>query len=472
MEAVNHLLVKLGELPGEHGNPNTIRVQDSRGDKSTAALLRQLKQLWPEGANPLRIESIGTVDTQGSENSEPDAKQNDQQENREQPATTDPNVLETRRSNSIDTRGGTTTRLTGLQTFVQAETPIPSGKSDGNSSSTTDADSGENATANKNQETQESARPPITISVTADGRLILSSADTEALDALEELINRLAPPPKKHRVFYLQYALASMVTLNLEEYFEDEKGVSSEENWMRAWYDMDFKDEQPELGGLSRRRPVRFIYDIDTNSVLVRDATPQQMETIEELIEIYDKAPSEESISARRLKAFKLKYSDAEVVATTIKDVFRDLLSSKDKEFAGTGDKDKQSSSSRTFRIFGGDDDKDEKPTKVKASFEGALSVGVDKLSNSIIVSAQEDWMPSIEEMIEYLDENAKPDTTVVVQSLKMPMNAESMQALAAMLRPWPGNKKPEANESRRPEPPPAEKPQPQQPNRGQENED
>jgi type II secretory pathway component GspD/PulD (secretin) len=37
------------------------------------------------------------------------------------------------------------------------------------------------------------------------------------------------------------------------------------------------------------------------------------------------------------------------------------------------------------------------------------LSVGIDATSNTLIVSAQEEWLPSIEEMIKFLDDEAKP---------------------------------------------------------------
>lgn len=434
LEAVNSLLVKLGELPGDSGNPNTIRVQDARGEKTTADLLIQLKRLWPESANPLKIEgTLPTSDVELDEPSETSDQKTDSVDSTE--PVNDSDAEDTGKTANRKAIGAAMPATFAMQTNASAST-------------SDDQPLQHDARAETPDETTPSDAPPINISIAADGRLILSSQDTAALDTLEELIGRLAPPAKKHRVFYLQYALASLVTLNLEEYFEGDTSTDSDENWMRAWFGMDFKEETVN-NGLSSRRPVRFIYDIDTNSILVRDATPRQMETIEELIEIYDQAPSEESISARRLKAFKLEYSDANVVAATIKDVFRDLLSSKDKEFVGTGEKENQSSSSRTIRLFGGND-KDDKPTKVKASFEGALSVGVDALSNTIIVSAQEEWMPNIEEIIKYLDENAKPDTTVVVQPLKMPMNADSMQALAAMLRPWPGNKKPEDTPKRK----------------------
>ena len=173
---------------------------------------------------------------------------------------------------------------------------------------------------------------------------------------------------------------------------------------------------------------LRFIYDYDTNSVLVSNASPAQLKTVETLIELYDVPPSEDSISARQFEMFNLKYARAADVASTIKEVFRDLLSSKDKDFDKRGGQKQESSQSRGFyRIFynGGSDD--EKPTKVRASFEGALSVGVHEPSNPVIVSTQEEWMPTIADMIEFLDESDLPRTSVSVVQVSPHINATSL---------------------------------------------
>ena len=45
------------------------------------------------------------------------------------------------------------------------------------------------------------APPPVTITVTEDGRLMLSSADPLALDRMEELIEQLSPPEKRFKVY-------------------------------------------------------------------------------------------------------------------------------------------------------------------------------------------------------------------------------------------------------------------------------
>jgi type II secretory pathway component GspD/PulD (secretin) len=203
---------------------------------------------------------------------------------------------------------------------------------------------------------------------------------------------------------------------------------------------------------LSQQQKIRFIWDYDTNSILVANASPSQLAVVEQLIKLYDRAPSADSISARSFQIFKLKYSRAGAVATTIKEVYRDLLSSKDKDFAtAKGEEESKSAGSQTnyfYRLSGvGEEDKS-KQTKVKASFEGALSVGVDEISNTIIVSAQEEWMPSIARMIEYLDENASPTTTTSVVSLgPHSSHAAIREALQGIGIAWIGNRPPKAPE-------------------------
>lgn len=359
MAEVRELLQKLGEIPGEASNPHTVRYLDLGNRELTTRLLDELRRTWPAvGGNSLDIqhESNGA----GEKQETPPAQDREASYR----PTAEPQVQ--------------------LVASVEAE----------------------------------SAAPPIRIDITEDGRLMLSSPDTASLDRMEELLDILAPPAREFAVFDLKYAMASMVTLNLEEYFEDvsDKKDNSAEDYWRGWYGFDFNsDSQEGPTGLSSRKPIRFIYDIDTNSIVVTNASRDQLRTIEALIDVYDKPPSEESISARRFRIFPLKHAKAEAVAKTIKEVYRDLLSSKDKEFVGNNKDEKQQSSQTAgiYRIFSGPeaDNTKEKPTKIKASFAGALSIGIDDVSNTVIVSAQEEWMTSIAEMIDYLDGESSPYT-------------------------------------------------------------
>ncbi len=366
---VRRFLVKLGELPGESGNPHTIRVLDARDKDATLRLIQQIRAAWPEIApNELRID--------GPDASAPPAAS--------PAAAPDPSAAPI----PSDFGQRTTTPAVYLAQYKQTQNVTP-GKA-------------EVPAINLN-------RPaPVTMTIQDDGRIMLQSDDTAALDRLEDLMNQLAPPPKAYKVFFLKYALAGLVKLNLDEYFAEEGEFDTEDNWWRAWQGLDFEKQEDNGRGLAKRRPLRFITDPDTNSILVTNASPQQLRTVEELIEIYDRPPAEDSISARRFRIFKLRYARAAAVAKTIKEVYRDLLSAKDREFANSGEKQQASQTTNYYRVFGSSDE-NEKPKKIKTSFAGALSVGADEVSNTLIVSAQEEWMSSIAEMVEYLDAEAGP---------------------------------------------------------------
>ena len=242
------------------------------------------------------------------------------------------------------------------------------------------------------------------------------------------LLANMAPRRQEYEVFHLKHALASLVTLNLEEYFEE--GESSEDAFWRGWYGFDSGSTTEGRQGLSQRRKLRFIYDYDTNSILVSNATPEQLSIIRGLIDVYDQPPSEESISARRFQIFRLEYAKAENVASTIKEVFRDLLSAKDTAFEGSKSGGNREGSTRNYyRVYGGESDK--KPTKVKASFAGALSIGIDSTANMLIVSAQEEWMPAIADMIKTLDTEAADDVPAM-KVIATSVDAETVRAAVA----------------------------------------
>jgi hypothetical protein len=435
LKEVNSFLVKLGEIPGESSNPNTVRVHEPRGAEATARLLEQLQRAWRAvGPNELRIEGSALEPGDGAQPKKEAAEAND-----DEPGGDDKPPVESNRGITAPRRHlRPTTPVSIASTAGLAHLSLAAVPDDAAGVDTPEghaAPKAETAAAEPGSEP-----PPITITITPDGRIILSSRDTKALDRLESLFAQIAPAPKNYRVFYLQNASASLVTLNLEEYFEEEDS-NSQDGFMRYFYGFSYNNNSDKKGSasLAQRRKIRFIWDPDTNSILVTNATPEQLETVASLIEVYDKAPAEDTISARRFKIFKLAYAPADSVAKTIKEVYRDLLSSKDKEFNnGKPGEEKQATSTTTtyYRVYGSEDTDDKKPAKIKASFAGALSVGVDSVSNTVIISAQEEWMSSIAEMISFLDTAASPSRmTVGVHKFNTSINGQALhEALARVL--------------------------------------
>ena len=187
------------------------------------------------------------------------------------------------------------------------------------------------------QEAQTAA--PIVVAVGPDGRLVISSNDPEALATFEEFAARDAPPSKDYQIFHLKSASATWVVLNLQDYFkeEDESKDRSRDRFMSYMYGYSMPSSSKEDNNrrLSKRRKLRFISDIDTNTILVQGADAEQLRTIKELIELYDVPEPVNSQKARVTKLITIKYSRASVVAAVIKDAYRDLLSTNDPAHAG-----------------------------------------------------------------------------------------------------------------------------------------
>ncbi|MFV2066648.1 MAG: hypothetical protein ACC645_06670, partial [Pirellulales bacterium] len=273
--------------------------------------------------------------------------------------------------------------------------------------------------------------PPIKISRAPDGRLMVTCEDPRALDRLEGLIIEFPPPRKEYEVFQLKYASAWLVTLNLEEYFKDADEKDDSRRSRYWWYGGDSGNEaKKNLSRLSRRRPVKFIYDTDTNSIVVQNASPSQLETVRNLIEFYDQPEPPNSQSVRKMQVIKLQYSRADVVAEAVKDVFIDLLSSNDKARQKNNKQDK--TVERVYFDYYESDDQGKKQMIPK--FKGLLSLGIDELSNSLVVSAPEFVMIPVVHMIEELDASARPTSTVEVVSVGRGVNPARLQQMLSTM--------------------------------------
>lgn len=268
---------------------------------------------------------------------------------------------------------------------------------------------------------------PIVIAVNRDGQIVISSRDPEALDMLETLATQMAPPKKSYKVYHLKYASASWVALNLEDFFkeDDSKDKSNEDRFMGYIYGIPSSSSNSDSAArrLSKRRSLAFISDIDTNTIIVKNADSSQLSTIDELIEVYDVPEPLSSQTARITRLFPIQFSKASVVAETIKDAYRDLLSSNDKAFRQQG---KQQQSQRTssgmtyLNPFGGaSQPQDRSQTQVR--FKGKLSLGIDDVSNTLLVTTEgESLMEVIEQMIAELDRAAAPVSQMQVIKVGM----------------------------------------------------
>jgi hypothetical protein len=79
----------------------------------------------------------------------------------------------------------------------------------------------------------------------------------------------------------------------------------------------------------------------------------------------------------------------------------------------------------------------------VKVAFEGALSIGVDEISNTLLISAEETVFGKVKELITELDQRAMPKTVVQVRQVRGSIQGKELKAAltAALSQPWPGGK-------------------------------
>lgn len=457
---INKLLIKLGELPPEGGRQSPYRVIDASRSPATLEYLKRLKERWSQLApNELILpadeefedaEEMQMLKEQ-AEQEQMEAESMDEESNKdgEPEKKTKPKALKDSGVSLVPPRKSP-------QTKKQSPPEIPGGMLASleqppvdDSAATTETERSEteqnkddenvvpgDTSEQRKRSSSKGKKSPVQISLDAKGNIVLFSQDIDALDQLEALMQEVAPPKKSFDRFLIKHRRASWIKITLEDYFKNEEKNDSNNSFMRWIFDLEQEDkkEEPQLGG---KRKLRFIADNETSTLIVMGADDATRNTIRGLIAIWDIPDPPNKNSARYTKMVKVKYSRAESIAEAIKDAYRDLLSSKDKTFQennnqgganGQGDSNRQripafDSISDGAMSFGG--------------FSGKLSLGVEKITNTIVVSAEgEDLLDLFCEMIESLDVAAKPNGSVEVMKLDGTTNVKSLEkALKAMMR-------------------------------------
>ncbi|HEY3394131.1 MAG TPA: hypothetical protein VGK58_15570, partial [Lacipirellulaceae bacterium] len=435
MERVRGLLVKLGEIPEGQQDLRRIRFVQPASGAASAELLERIREAWSaSGNNELIIKAPPKTETQPAEaekNQQPDKKDDEAAEK-----VTD----RTARMSAGGRIRAQFVQLDSAQTD-QAENEL-------DASATEDAPLAEGPTESaSSDEAADLAKPaPVTITLTEDGRLMLSSSDPVALDRMEELIEQLSPPEQRFKVYPLQHITAYSMYLNLKDLFREElEGEDGGDDFSDFFFFGPRRNRDEPAAGLSKRRKLMITWDTGSNTILVANASPTQLREIEALIKEYDKAAPADSVSTRRIALIKIQYSKASVIAEALKEVYRDLLSSKDKAF-DQGEQQRRGSSQErvtVIRYGDGSGSGGKRPSPVKVGFEGALSVGVDDISNTILVSVQEELYESVVAMVNKLDQEAAPNTVVRVHRVNGNVTAEALRETIndALSRPWIGGK-------------------------------
>ncbi len=436
MEEIRDLLKKLGEIPNPDAVDDGVRIFNMNPSDNPVEIMQQLKQLW-QADNPLQFDlpkQAPALDNATESNSEiePQKKKRVPEltkfdaERVSNPSTVlksrdaqqffDKLLQQAEEAKAFDAIHRRP-QLTATQLTATQQTTDHDLQNDDATKRFPRSLVGAPLTSNAAPAPQSgTAASPVKIAITPDGRIVVTSDDPLALRQAEDLLKELMKPTANYKVFRLKYATASWLTLNLKDYFKadvETEPVYKYDSYWGSYQRINKAKSGPR--SLGQRRTPSFIYDNFTSTILVRDADRKQLQVIEDLIAIYDVPEPAESKSTRLTKIFKLENAKAPVVAQAVKEVFRDLLSANDKALE---DKDEKSQS-RGTSFFGpsfdsGGDEDEETPIR----FKGLLSIGFDKTSDTLIVSASSALMPTVEQLVMALDEAA--DQSAQVQVVKV----------------------------------------------------
>lgn len=396
IDEVRQMLVQIGELGADPDQGPTMRVVDSLDPEASRQLLKQLRAAWPSigGGAELIIDSPEDSETQ-----------------EEAPAAS-------------ETKSALVRPRTARFRLVKETQPAEdAAETDG-----------------------EVKKPPVAISLTPDGRLVLMSEDAATIARLEDLINTLAPREELFEEFEVVHADAYYIHWKLEDYFEEEL-AGDDGGQMLDWWGR-VRDLGPKDKGhkLSKRRKLRLILNLHTNSIVAANATAQQLQTIDRLISTWDKPPRNSDVTNRRTGMVKVKYSSATKIAQSLKEVYRDLLSSRDKEFETEEGKGGGYTAAKTTEIEFAGIDASGGPTSrtspIEVRFDGALSIGVDEVGGMLLISANSEIYDGVVRMINLLDEEARPNNTIQVVKVNVASIEKVREALSNTIgKEWVGDK-------------------------------
>ena len=439
---VNKLLVKLGELPPTGGNVSRTRVIDANRSSDTKEYLERLQKAWSKiSPTPLVLpsnEQFEPVDAKKAPADKSSPADADKSQAPAEPKPKKQDVTQKANGNKDEKRSGFDVPSGYLSATLQKPANEPSddesnAKPRGANPSKQQA--GANLDLNDKSVGKTPARPGTPIQIVFDerGNLVLSSDDTEALSRLEQLMIDNAPPQRNYEVFYVKNTRPTWIEFNLKDYYKEDKKDNSNDSfrWIFGFdAPSDKKNEDPQLG---KKRQLKFLSDNDTNTLIVIGADDVQLRTIEELIRLWDVPEKTNKQKLRYTKLVKVEYSSPDGIVEALKEAYRDLLSTNDKTFekeksgGGSGGGASEVKRGASESISDG---------AMNYSFSGRLSMGVDKITKTIIVSAEgENLLKLVCEMITQLDEAAKPTGSIEVIKLDGANGAAMEKALMALAK-------------------------------------
>lgn len=318
------------------------------------------------------------------------------------------------------------------------------------------------------------SKPEVTVMLSG-GDLVISSTDLEALDELQELIETLAraiPVQTQWTVFYLRSADATEAAAMLEQLFPSSSVslmAGSSDNSLMGGLTSGIASlgrGLAEMTGLSNLasgpQTLRIIPETRSNSLFVMGPA-DVVKDVEEVLRILDASELPETLRDRVPRMITVEHADVDDVAAIVRDVYRDYLESGQ---LGGGNRNVNPLALLMGAQGGGGDGGQRRGGRYP---EVRLTLGVDRRTNQLIVSAEDSLFRQIEALVRSLDAAAEAaQQTVRVVKLEHTRAAVVQETLASMIPKVTVSVTRSGAEGRGPAAP-AAAPQPTQPQPGEE---
>jgi hypothetical protein len=225
--------------------------------------------------------------------------------------------------------------------------------------------------------------PPVHVIAGNDGDMVILSRDPVAAETAKQFVEQIVPAADDVQVIQLKHAQATLVKTQLDALLEHTRASESSE-----------LDTEP---------PLRIEADLRTNRLLIQHATTRQMKLINEMVPQLDRPEQENERLVRQQRIYRAQRKRASEIGEIVKEVYRDLLSTSDKVFAGR----------ESYQPFGYN--RALAATTKSPEYQGLLAVGVDDEGNTLILSAPAYLMEEVMRLVLLVDANAGGDRVVVV---------------------------------------------------------
>lgn len=284
--------------------------------------------------------------------------------------------------------------------------------------------------------------PPIVIAPGPNGVMIVSE-DTEALDAVEDLLYTLsggagANAPQM-TIYYLKYATADTVATTLRQ-------ILSNTSSSTPSFGGGVPPTMPGSRGSSSSATTTPTTPSSASTVYITPeprlnalfvhAAPAELDTIDRLLRILDQPESPEEVAAQaKPRLIPVYNAQAEELAEVVRQVYQDRLVS------GSGQRGSQgrmpSSPQEFFQMMaaarGGQFPGQSRGGTVQNVQQ--LAIGVDSRTNSIVVSAPEPLFQEVKSLVEELDRAAATEMTETTQVVSVRhVNPEVVQQVIGTL--------------------------------------